>query len=159
VTSVFDGVLVYQAVQQRRVWFHPTCAGRVVSSRVGGEDDSYRPEMQYEYQVAGRKYAGTRRRTLEMGISGDGARAAIQRVVNRYPAGREVTVYDDRDDPNSSWLEAGPDGLDMEYSARLLTRGEPAERIAGEHFRPAGAQAAGAAARDSSAPRCRRRTA
>jgi hypothetical protein len=50
---------------------------------------------------------------MEMGISGDGAHAAVQRVVDRYPQGCEVTVYYDRQDPSSSWLEAGPDGLDM----------------------------------------------
>lgn len=89
-------------------------AGRVVVSQVeefqGPPEQGYpqfRPELRYQYSVAGRDYEGS-----DVGVgSAAGAASAepswARKELERFPVGTEVAVYYDPADPRRAVLERG----------------------------------------------------
>ena len=73
---------------------------------------TYHASVQYDYEVEGETYSAERVSFGEYG-TGDGEYA--QEVVGRYPAGAEVTVHYDPDDPARAVLEPGLHGLPWFY--------------------------------------------
>lgn len=104
------GVSLHERARAIARW--PAVRGRISAARVLEEPSRcgdgpttmlYRPDIRFEYQVAGRAYAAQRLQAL-------GERAASWRsyadgVVARYPVGREVLVYYDPANPHDATLE------------------------------------------------------
>jgi len=72
--------------------------------RAPASGTTFVPRVEYEYRVEGQAYHGRRFELLEEGL---GSRAAVEARLEAYPAGAEVDVYDDPDDPASSVLKRG----------------------------------------------------
>jgi hypothetical protein len=92
--------------QASRTW--PSTTGKIVKSRVelaGGRDmATVEARIMYEYQVGGRQYQ------CDQIHSGDKFFEMISKeetydLVDRYPVGREVTVYYNPDNPAEAALE------------------------------------------------------
>jgi hypothetical protein len=104
---VFGAWQVYRGVASSS-W--PSAAGVVRSSalesRLGQKGKStYRASVRYDYEVEGRRFAGTR-----VAFGGDwwtSNRSHAQGVVARYPAGCRVTVRYLPSDPEVAVLEPG----------------------------------------------------
>lgn len=82
-----------------------TVAFSMVERRSSNDGYSYYPVVQYTYSVMGRMYE-SRRIMPGPEVGGSGA----QKVVNRYPAGAQVMVYYDPQNPSSAVLERGTPG-------------------------------------------------
>ena len=67
---------------------------------------TYSAEVTYAYQVAGTNYTGDKVSIGQMSSSSDYARG----IVNRYPAGKKVSVYYSPDDATDAVLETGIHG-------------------------------------------------
>jgi hypothetical protein len=92
--------------QASRDW--PSTKGKIVKSRVelssGRDMTTVEPKIQYEYQVGGRPYQS------DQIHSGDKIFESISKeetydLVDRYPVGREVTVYYNPNNPAEAALE------------------------------------------------------
>jgi hypothetical protein len=94
----------------------PSVTGTVVASTVATEttyDTSspgntlmrFVPQVTFEYEVGGRRYRGETLRASDRFYSSGMTPGQAQGVVNRYPAGRQVPVYYDPQDPRISMLE------------------------------------------------------
>jgi hypothetical protein len=104
------GVILAKRAARSRGW--PSVRGRVVRSLVREETElvrhpdepptMYHPQVRYEYVVDGREYAATRIALMDRAASW---RSYADRVIARYPYGREITVYYDPDDPRQAVLE------------------------------------------------------
>lgn len=95
-----------QAMQQASLGWRST-SGRVVKSRVevsGGEHTSVSPYVLYEYEVNGRAYQGTQIRAGDKFMRSGSSRDAYE-TIDRYPEGRQVTVYYDPANPAEAALE------------------------------------------------------
>lgn len=84
----------------------PIVPGLVTESRVetvdgGDRAATFRPAVKYEYEVAGVGYVADQ---ISLGWREESP-AAARRAVNRYPAGAEVDVRHDPDDPGGAVLE------------------------------------------------------
>ena len=86
----------------------PSTAGKIVKSRVelssGRDIATVEPVIAYEYQVGGRQYQ------CDQIHSGDKIFESISKeetydLVDRYPVGRDVTVYYNPDNPAEAALE------------------------------------------------------
>jgi hypothetical protein len=66
---------------------------------------TYTPIVHYEYTVDGTTYDGDR---IKIGL-GAGSEGSARDIVERYPAGAEVTAYYDPGNPGSAVLEQGAD--------------------------------------------------
>ncbi len=124
-TLGFDAGIGYFAYQNfRSNSFSETIATVTVSrmddSRDSDGDISYRPHIEYDYQVAGQPHHGTVRRYGEMGVSGSGAHRSVQQIVDQYPVGRQVPVYYDPQAPATAVLERGLNGTEL-FLAMFLT--------------------------------------
>ena len=99
----------------RRRWFEararasgawPTVPGKVERSRVEKAatqyGTNYRLALAYRYQVGGRDYEGDR---VEFGPRRVDSQDLIERLAEKYPAGAQVTVHYDPDDPANAVLE------------------------------------------------------
>lgn len=79
--------------------------GTVLSKRIvtvkGGENDTFRPEITYSYEVDGKKYQSARYRATEVGSS---AVSFSEKVLARYQVGSQCTVYYDPKDPSKAVL-------------------------------------------------------
>lgn len=95
-------------------------ASRIDDSRDSDGDTSYRPHIEYDYQVDGRPQHGTVRRYGEMGVSGHGAHRSVQTIIARYPVGGQVPVYYDPRTPATAVLERGLSGTEL-FLALFLT--------------------------------------
>ncbi|MCC7389070.1 MAG: DUF3592 domain-containing protein [Phycisphaerales bacterium] len=113
ILGVFDGVLALQTLRQldasRR--FVPVPA-RVLTSEVESRSDSdgatYRPEISFEYTVAGRTHQSD---TVHYGVWGTSDRDAADAIVDRFPAGSQTTAYFDPDDHARAVLLPGAEHL------------------------------------------------
>jgi hypothetical protein len=90
----------------------PVAAGEVRSSSVEYDTaadgaGTYRAEVLYAYSVDGVDQLANRVAFGDFGSSDPGR---AQRIVNSYPAGAEVTVHYDPDDPARAVLEPGVHG-------------------------------------------------
>ncbi len=77
------------------------------SSSSGGSSTTYGADVAYEYQQGGTRRTGDR---VEFGEISTGDSSDAQQVLDRYPVGREVTVYYNPEDPADSVLEPGVSG-------------------------------------------------
>ena len=107
------GVFLYRRSQQARVvkdaaqaW--PTTSGMVLSSSVrtrrSGNSTSHSPVVVYSYEVNGKAYQS---QIIKAGDQYMSVRimGQAQDTVDRYPAGRRVTVYYNPANPKESALE------------------------------------------------------
>ena len=84
--------------------------GKIVSSQVdrrggsSGRNQYYVPLVSYTYVVNGRERAGSR---LRFGTARTRSRAAAEKLLAPYPAGAEIKVRYDPDNPDQSVLEPG----------------------------------------------------
>jgi Protein of unknown function (DUF3592) len=110
-TLVFDVIISWGALWQLAAQGYPSVPGVVTHSKVDcGEDgDSYRPDIHYDYTVAGVRYAGVRYRYGQWGSNDNSAR----RTVDQHPVGKEVAVYYNPADPADAVLAAGLQGTDL----------------------------------------------
>jgi len=78
-------------------WIETRC--QIERSEVETGDQSYRAQIEYTYEAAGRRRAGDR---IDFAVpSWSRARAGSDEQVARYPAGSEVACWYDRDEPSS----------------------------------------------------------
>ncbi|MCP5109305.1 MAG: DUF3592 domain-containing protein [bacterium] len=94
----------------------PSAAGEIRTSGVGTKmgraagqlSPRYEPKIVYTYTVDGQSYES---RTVWAGSNGIsfGERSFARELVDRYPAGRAVTVYYDPANPVTAALEQGAD--------------------------------------------------
>jgi hypothetical protein len=105
------GVGVMNLVRSLRCESWPTVEGVIESadmqSQTGGEEGiTYSADISYAYQVAGKHYAGQR---VAFGArSASSSRA--QRVLDRFPVGKKVSVHYSPGDPQLAVLEPGIHG-------------------------------------------------
>lgn len=112
---IIDGILLgiilvtRRKVSQAASW--PSTMGTVTHSSIewrrGSEGQSVAyPAVQYSYQVMGQMLQGSK---VQPGpeVGGTGA----QKVVNRYPAGAQVMVYYDANNPSDAVLERSMPGF------------------------------------------------
>lgn len=109
---VFDGVLGWTLARQTWALTFPRADGVVTHSGVRAERDdegdlSYRLDIAYDYEVAGRRHTGTRYSYGEMGTN----TSAWKRVSAKYPVGARVRVAYDPADPDESLLKPGLTGF------------------------------------------------
>ena len=108
--SITFGIYNVHRSLESRFW--PATDGRIVSSTVeeevsrdsdGNYSTSYHARVDYRYYTGEREYRSDRVSFGEYG----GPASHARETVNRYPAGRAVTVFYDGDDPSSAVLETG----------------------------------------------------
>jgi hypothetical protein len=89
----------------------PTVPGKVEQSRIaksriaksqGQWAAFYRLALAYRYEVGGQEYEGD---TVQFGPRRVTAQDLIERLADKYPAGAQVTVHYDPDDPATAVLE------------------------------------------------------
>jgi hypothetical protein len=95
------GVLLRLGVQRQTGWHR--AEGCVLDSSLS-LGRSWYPRVSYEYTHDGRKFRSERVRSLQIFMNW---RTPAANDVNRYPAGKLVTVFVDPDDPHSAVLEPG----------------------------------------------------
>ena len=108
--AIFLGIILVtqRKVSQAKNW--PSVMGTVLFSTIewrrGNKGSSAYPVVQYNYQVAGQAYQGSK---IMPGpdVGGSGA----HKVVARYPAGAQVMVYYNRENPSEALLERGTPGF------------------------------------------------
>jgi len=92
------------AMEQRN--WHETTA-TVLESKVAG-DRAYHPEITYEYFADGQKFKGI----TDLNVPGFGGKNYrknnASKIINEMPAGTELKVYYDPDNPQISVLHKGP---------------------------------------------------
>src|SRR5215216_1300350 len=102
--AIFLGVIFFMRRRMATVSQWPSTMGTVMMSRIEqrSTSDGYTdyPVVQYSYQVSGQPYQGTK---LAPGpeVGGTGAR----KVVGRYPAGAQVMVFYNPQNPSEAVLE------------------------------------------------------
>jgi len=102
----------YEIVGSHETDNWPGTEGRITSSSVrqetrrasGKTSTAYFPNVRYQYQIDGRQHTGHR---IVFGNVSGGLKFFAQRIVNRYPSGRTVTVYYNPDQPQYAILETG----------------------------------------------------
>ena len=87
----------------------PCSQGRITSSWVrfdpGAEEgSSYQPRVTYEFYINWKRYEGNR---IAFGDNNTESSFSAQRIVDRYPVGKEVKVYYKPDNPHTCLLEPG----------------------------------------------------
>lgn len=95
----------------------PSTAGRITHSELtsqhGSHGASYDVKLEYEYEVDGRSYKGTRYRCIRTG-----SLEAMRQVVDAHPVGSSAPVYYNPKDPQDSLLSPGMERSD--WMALLL---------------------------------------
>jgi len=81
-------------------------SGKVISSCVVFEDESYRADVRYRYICDGREYFGTKVRSLELLYNFKGP---AKKTCARYPNERDVDVFVNPVEPSRAVLEPGGD--------------------------------------------------
>lgn len=117
-TLGFDGAIGYMFWQALRSYQFTETPGSVTTSHVDesrekGGKRSYRPKIEYEYQVDGKTLHGTRCQFSDGSVSGTGARNSVRKIVDRYPVGAKVTVFYDPERPETAVLEHGITGTEL----------------------------------------------
>lgn len=124
--SLFVGVVgLFGAVYFRRIsrrsqkW--PTTEGVVTASKVAEMPriryvPPYQARVSYRYSVGKRRYIST---ALNFDGGGYFSRSEAQRVVDRYPVGKQITVYYNPGDPTVAVLEPGGGGDSFTLSAGI----------------------------------------
>jgi len=112
--AVFFGSGQIKAAKQSADW--PTVQGTVVSSEVQQERNTsrsngksrmkttYHAEILYDYVANGTTYSANK---VSFGQVGGSSPAPARKIVNRYPKGKNVTVYYNPEKPETAVLEPG----------------------------------------------------
>jgi hypothetical protein len=112
-TLLFDGFVLWGIARQLMATTYPSAAGvithSVVQSSSDGEGTTYRPELRFDYTVAGMAYTGTRYR-YQVVASGQGN---ARQIVAGHPVGQQVAVRYNPSDPANSVLQTGVEGIDL----------------------------------------------
>jgi hypothetical protein len=102
--AIFLGVIFFMRRKMAAVSQWPSTMGNVVASRVeqrsSSDGSTDYPVIQYSYQVGGQSYQGMK---LAPGPEVGGTRA--RKVVGRYPAGAQVMVFYNPQNPSDAVLE------------------------------------------------------
>ena len=102
--AIFLGVIFFMRRKMAVVSQWPSTMGNVVASRVeqrsSSDGSTDYPVIQYSYQVGGQSHQGTKRAPGPE-VGGTGAR----KVVGRYPAGAQVMVFYNPQNPSDAVLE------------------------------------------------------
>ena len=112
--SVFDVRMAWVITKQTLAMQYPTTVGGITRSQAvcdggGKSGPSFRFDVEYQYQVAGIPFVGTRYRYGAGSAGGDwAARASAQ-----FPAGQPATVHYRADDPKDAVLSTGLQGTDL----------------------------------------------
>ena len=108
------GLSVLSNAKASTAW--PTVQGTVTSSEVNRESKTrrtngrsrrsttYSAEVSYTYQVEGAEYSANR---VSFGEYSSSNASHAQSIVSRFPAGKEVPVHYNPEDPSTAVLEAG----------------------------------------------------
>src|SRR5687767_10064048 len=104
-----------------------TTTGKMVTSKVreerkarGGTNNNryvYHADINYEYQVDGKRYTGTR--AVQTSLGGANFRRSVETFVKQHPKGADVQVYYNPANPAESFLEKGGGSI-MRGEAGLL---------------------------------------
>ncbi len=98
VAACVYGALQWQAYHRRQAWL--TTQGKIIRSQLVGEGEDATADIEYEYSVAGVRYTS---RNLVPENTG----YVPSTMVERYIAGKPVTVYYNPDNPKQTLLERG----------------------------------------------------
>jgi hypothetical protein len=102
--------------EESQIW--PNSPGTVTLAEVkrsvnrdddGNESYSYYPKVEYTYQVGGQMFTG--KRLAFGGLVAQKNPASVQKDLERYPVGGQVTVYYDPGKPSEAVLERQAGGL------------------------------------------------
>ncbi len=104
VATLVIGVVVTSLAKRQTNWIKTT--GRVVSSEAALDGEEYAPFIRYEYRWEPGSYVGTKVRS---GLVRYNWRGPADRLCSRYPAGAQVSVFVNPEDPSDSVLEPGGD--------------------------------------------------
>ncbi|MFZ0548264.1 MAG: DUF3592 domain-containing protein [Candidatus Promineifilaceae bacterium] len=101
------GWTILQDAKASASW--PTASGLVTSSEVSHStdsdgNDSYSPEVDYQYQVDGQSIVNSQ---IKFGENSYGNRRKAEEIAGNYPVGQQVTVYYDPERPDKAVLEPG----------------------------------------------------
>jgi len=111
----FDAFIIYSMVRQGATADWPSTTGRVLRSEIASHDDgdgtTYSAEIEYEYEVGGRRYESDRIRFA--GFTSTSDRDFVERTVSRAPVGGSVPVYYNPEDPSEAVLTSGVAGEDF----------------------------------------------
>lgn len=108
---IFWGIPTVQNSFRSRNW--PTVAGEIVVSKVTERESSssdgstsfvYHAEIAYSYNAEGVKYSSGK---VAFGDYDSSSISHAQNIVNKYPVGKQVTVYYDPASPSTAVLEPG----------------------------------------------------
>ena len=108
----------YQLLQGLKTKDWPAAPGKILSSKVqsgirnshgpvrttGTSGRRYSVDVRYRYEVDGQEFEGSR---LRYGSVSYKSRSKAQKVKNRYPPGKELEVFYDQRNPQSSVLVKG----------------------------------------------------
>jgi hypothetical protein len=84
----------------------PTARGIVIKSEVGSSGGYYYPRIKYVFHVKNKKYESI---NFDIANAQSGDPIPSKKAVKRYPAGKEVTVYYNPENPEECALEPGVD--------------------------------------------------
>lgn len=103
---ILVGLYTMRETSRSRGWLRT--GGKVVSSRVtefaGKSGTTYRPMVIYGYSVGSVRLMSNR---IAFHSVASSWRSSAERIVARYPAGRDVQVYYNPQDPEQAVLEPG----------------------------------------------------
>jgi hypothetical protein len=103
----FWGWTIVRDARASAAWPHVegvVTGSEVTSSTDGDGAESYSPQVTYTYLAGGRYQESY---VIKFGENSYDSRRRAEAVAARYPVGRKVTVYYDRDRPGKSVLEPG----------------------------------------------------
>jgi hypothetical protein len=107
------GILSTISGSQQKKW--PTSAGQVCSTHIQEKHEEvisaererarvgYIPVIEYKYTVDGKDHDSTTRSSIDKQYS----RLIAQKIIDRYPIGKSITVYYKPGNPDESVLEPG----------------------------------------------------
>ncbi|MEZ6047919.1 MAG: DUF3592 domain-containing protein [Planctomycetaceae bacterium] len=99
-------IRTYLDLRQSRNW--PSVTGKILRSEVSRQktksDDLFCPDISYEYEINEKKYVGNRLRIIPLDVLDEDE---IQEEIERFPLGKEVSVYYDPELPERSVLTPG----------------------------------------------------
>lgn len=107
---LFIGVKSLFAANASRSW--PTVEGKVISSSVDSQRSdkggtTYHAEVLYEYKVGGQTQSA---HDVAFGAYGSSNPSHARNIVNKYPAGSDITVHYSPSNPSDAVLETGITG-------------------------------------------------
>jgi len=100
------GSMIYRRIMTNRTKDWPSTPGKVKSSRVSSQTSTRQangiPRVNYSYEVDGKKYKNGVIVPGDMMLAGN---EYAEKIVARYPAGSDVTVFYNPNRPEDAFLE------------------------------------------------------